>query len=74
MLDRSSIHDRALGRWKGILAGIGVDPKYLTGKNVGCPLCKDGKDRFRFDDKRGEGTWICNRCGAGSGVDLGSQG
>lgn len=26
-----------------------------------------GKDRFRFDNKEGRGTWICNQCGSGDG-------
>lgn len=29
-----------------------------------------GTDRFRFDDKGGNGSYICSHCGAGSGVDL----
>jgi putative DNA primase/helicase len=29
-----------------------------------------GKDRFRFDDKGGRGTWICSQCGAGDGIEL----
>jgi putative DNA primase/helicase len=29
-----------------------------------------GKDRFRFDNKEGKGTWICNRCGSGDGAEL----
>jgi putative DNA primase/helicase len=29
-----------------------------------------GKDRFRFDNREGEGTWICNVCGAGDGIGL----
>lgn len=29
-----------------------------------------GKDRFRLDDKLGRGSWICNRCGYGDGLDL----
>tara|TARA_R100000935_G_scaffold26072_1_gene45992 strand:- start:44 stop:922 length:879 start_codon:yes stop_codon:yes gene_type:complete len=29
-----------------------------------------GDDRFRCDDKRGEGTWICSQCGAGNGFML----
>jgi putative DNA primase/helicase len=29
-----------------------------------------GKDRFRFDDKEGHGTWICTHCGAGDGFSL----
>lgn len=30
----------------------------------------EGKDRFRFDNKEGRGTWICNQCGAGDGFKL----
>jgi putative DNA primase/helicase len=29
-----------------------------------------GKDRFRFDDREGKGTWICNKCGSGDGAEL----
>jgi putative DNA primase/helicase len=29
-----------------------------------------GRDRFRFDNKDGKGTYICNVCGAGDGFDL----
>ncbi len=28
-----------------------------------------GKDRFRWDNKNGDGTFYYNQCGAGSGVD-----
>ena len=69
MLERTSIHERARGRWRGILSGIGVDAKFLTGKHSPCPLC-GGKDRFRFDDRESGGGWICSHCGAGNGVDL----
>jgi len=41
----------------------------LTNKHQACPAC-GGKDRFRFDDKEGRGTYICSNCGAGDGVDL----
>ncbi len=64
-----SIRDRARGRWSDILAGIGISSKALRNKHGPCPIC-GGKDRFRFDDKGGDGTWICNRCGAGDGVKL----
>lgn len=63
------IHDLAVGRWRSILPELGVSTKYLTGKHTECPCC-GGKDRFRFDDKAGKGTYFCNGCGAGTGVDL----
>ncbi len=66
---REPLKDRALGRWQGILASLGVPAKALTGRHCPCPVC-GGKDRFRFDDKGGRGTWICSHCGAGDGIEL----
>lgn len=59
----------AVGRWKGLLSKLGVDVRYLTGRHGPCPKC-GGKDRFRFDDLEGRGTWFCNECGAGDGFGL----
>jgi putative DNA primase/helicase len=61
--------ERARGRWHGILTELGVSPKLLENRHGPCPLC-GGNDRFRFDDKGGRGTWICNNCGAGDGPEL----
>lgn len=61
--------DAARGRWVGILANFGIDERFLRNKHGACPIC-DGKDRFRFDDKGGNGTYYCNGCGAGNGMDL----
>lgn len=60
---------RAQGRWPALLPMFGVDPKALTGRHAPCPIC-GGKDRFRFDNKEGRGTWLCSQCGAGDGFDL----
>jgi len=68
-MQREPIWDRAHGRWPGILAAIGVPAKSLRNRHGPCPIC-GGKDRFRFDDKGGNGTWICNQCGAGNGVQF----
>lgn len=67
MLDCDAVLRDAVGRWHGILGRFGMDVG--DGKHRPCPLC-GGKDRFRFDDKGGEGTWICNQCGAGDGLSL----
>jgi len=67
---RPSVHAVAADRWPGILSALGVlDERQLAGRHCPCPMC-GGKDRFRFDDKDGRGTWYCSHCGAGNGVDL----
>jgi putative DNA primase/helicase len=68
MIPRSTV-ERAAGRWKEILPALGLSPSYFTGKHGPCPLC-GGKDRFRFDDKAGSGSYICSQCGAGYGINL----
>ena len=40
-----------------------------NGKHCPCPVC-GGKDRIRFDNKNGRGTYICNHCGSGEGLNL----
>lgn len=67
---RLKVHEVAADRWPGILSALGVlDERQLAGRHSPCPMC-GGKDRFRFDDKDGRGTWFCSHCGAGNGVDL----
>lgn len=55
--------------WRSILPIFGIHERHLFNRHGPCPIC-GGKDRFRFDNKNGRGTWICNRCGAGDGVKL----
>lgn len=64
-----SVHEIAAGRWHAILAGFGLTEAALSGRHTACPCC-GGKDRFRFDDKEGRGTFYCSHCGPGTGVDL----
>jgi putative DNA primase/helicase len=66
---RTRTADEAIGRWPGILQSLGVDPAYLSKRHGPCPICA-GKDRYRFDDKDGRGTWYCSHCGAGDGFRL----
>lgn len=61
--------DKAKGKWQGVLPALGISRDFLTGKHGPCPMC-EGRDRFRFDDKNGRGTWFCNQCGAGDGIEL----
>ena len=70
MQPRRNVNEIATGRWPNILAHFGVAEKFMTGKHGPCPIC-GGKDRFRFDNKEGRGTWICSQsCGAGDGFRL----
>ncbi|NMG15503.1 DNA primase zinc finger superfamily protein [Aromatoleum bremense] len=69
MSERLDVRQIAKGRWRGILLALGLDERTLSGKHCACPLC-GGKDRFRFDDKDGRGTYFCSGCRPGDGVQL----
>ena len=60
-MQRDVVAQAARGRWYGILSQLGVDEQFLNGKHGPCPMC-GGKDRFRFDDRDGDGTYFCNAC------------
>lgn len=64
----SDVTAAACGHWPDLLAAVGIDTPH-RGKHGPCPAC-GGKDRFRLDDREGRGTWICNQCGNGDGLDL----
>lgn len=63
----------ARGAWPSVLGRLGVRVELLTPRHGPCPGC-GGRDRFRFDDKDGDGTFICGGGGgnmvAGNGIDL----
>lgn len=73
----TKVADLARGHWPQILGALaGLTSEQLTDKHQPCPMC-GGKDRYRFDDQDGSGSWFCNRCGgpqqsggAGTGMDL----
>ena len=65
----NSIFDKAKGLWPMILENLGIDALYLKNKHGPCPVCS-GKDRFRFDNKNGSGSFYCNQCGPGYGLKL----
>ena len=72
---RTSINDLAQGRWVEILSTVGGIPvHYLDNKHKPCPSCRDGDDRFRFDDQDGNGTWFCSYCGGKDGTGGGGAG
>jgi putative DNA primase/helicase len=54
----------AQGQWSAILGRLGIQlPQHKH--HAPCPAC-GGKDRFRFDDKDGHGTFICSQGGNGT--------
>jgi putative DNA primase/helicase len=61
--------EAATGRWREILPRLGISPRYLRNRHGPCPVC-GGKDRFRFDDRNGSGSFFCNQCGPGAGIML----
>lgn len=69
-LDFDAIKNAAIGSYVStIFPSVGISLRLPANNHQPCPLC-GGTDRFRCDDKRGEGTWICNQCGAGNGFML----
>ncbi len=63
------IKDLARGKWAHILSSFGISEEHLRNKHTSCPLC-GGKDRYRFDNKGGDGRYFCNQCGPGDGITL----
>ncbi|WP_195831381.1 primase-helicase zinc-binding domain-containing protein, partial [Yersinia enterocolitica] len=59
---------QACGKWDFILDALAISH---SKQHSPCPAC-GGKDRFRFDDRQGMGTWFCNQCEprSGDGLDL----
>jgi putative DNA primase/helicase len=58
----SQVAELARNRWHSILPHFGVDRSYLKNRGGPCLKC-GGKDRCRFDNKGGMGTFFCNQCG-----------
>lgn len=63
----SEITAQAVNKWDYIFHSLGIEVG--NGKHCPCPMC-GGKDRFRFDNQNGRGTYICNQCGSGDGLEL----
>ena len=63
----NEITAQAVGKWDYVFQSLGIEVG--NGKHCPCPVC-GGKDRFRFDNQNGRGTYICNQCGSGDGLEL----
>lgn len=70
-LDVDAIREAARYRWQIFLPLIHIKVPSSPNQHGPCPAC-GGKDRFRFDDKNGSGSWYCNQCvpHAGDGFKL----
>lgn len=68
---RVKTRDMARGKWLSILPALvpTISDKQLSGVHTSCPAC-GGKDRFRFDNRDGSGSYFCSQCGSGDGVRL----
>lgn len=67
--EKQDIRQLASGKEIGLLLAAGISDSVLKNKHQPCPLC-GGKDRFRFDNKDGRGTYFCSHCGKGDWVNL----
>lgn len=70
--DFKEVKISAKDRWVEIILSLGASTASLSGRHSPCPGC-GGKDRFRFDNKNGEGTWLCSGKGdmkSGDGLGL----
>lgn len=70
-MSKPSTKEAARGKWPSILRHYGLGDEYMRNVHGPCPLC-GGNDRYRFDDKNGDGDYYCNNpdCGPGTGFDL----
>lgn len=70
--DWTEMKPRARGRWVNLIfPALGIVVPDSPMRHGPCPMC-GGTDRFRCDDKDGDGTWFCNGCEphAGDGLSL----
>ena len=69
VFDAATVKSSAQNRWHEILVNFGMEQIFLTNKHGPCPFC-GGTDRWRWDNKDGNGNGICGQCGAGDGFYL----
>lgn len=69
-IETNEVKHAANGNWPSILGYLaGLDARQLSDVHQPCPAC-NGNDRYRYDDKTGNGDHYCNQCGAGDGLSL----
>jgi hypothetical protein len=69
----ADVRRAAQGQWVSVLGAFGVRTELLRPRHGPCPGC-GGRDRFRFDDLAGTGSFLCSQGGgevlAGDGISL----
>lgn len=65
---RMTTKQAARGKWNGIISQL-LGQQAVSKRHTSCPIC-GGADRYRYDNKRGDGDWFCNVCGVGDGFKL----
>lgn len=67
-IQAEDIKRAAEGKWMDLIfPRFGIDVQWK--KKTPCPAC-GGRDRFRFDDRNGNGDYFCQHCQGGDGLDL----
>jgi len=71
-METDELKKQSQGKWRSILASLGIEVPDDPKKHGPCPVCGPGNNghRFRFDDKDGNGGWICTQCGSNDGLAL----
>lgn len=69
-MDFKALKAHYFGNWRNVLYHFGIELP-PSNRHSACPICRDGKDRFRFEDK-GNGKWFCqyHNPPCGDGMDL----
>lgn len=67
-IQAEDIKQAAQGKWADLIfPRFGIEVQWK--KKTPCPAC-GGSDRFRYDDKNGNGDYYCQQCGPGDGLSL----
>lgn len=67
-IQAEDIKHAAQGKWADLIfPRFGIEVQWK--KKTPCPAC-GGNDRFRYDDKNGNGDYFCQQCGPGDGISL----
>jgi putative DNA primase/helicase len=67
-MHRQTTKQLAKNCWTNILTEL-IGEEAVRKKHGPCPMC-GGKDRYRYDNRKGDGDWFCNHCGSGDGFHL----